>query len=103
MPRQKGTKSNKKKESAELSVQEKFVAKIKVHVVEQAKQGKVVPFSHRPSEILVTGNEKSLDATKWYNHEVLVCAPHWNFPKEDINCENCPGHYQPKQWHEDRV
>ena len=71
MPRNKGNK--KKKEIVELSVQEKFVAKIKIQVVEQAKQCKIVQFSYRPPEILFSGNEKSLDVTKWYSHEVLVC------------------------------
>ena len=84
------------------SAQTLFIEKVKENALNLQRAGKPAPFRHQPSQILYGGSEKKLDVTKWYCHDVLLCAPHLNYPKVMIPCK-CGGVYKPTQWNNDRL
>ena len=96
--KRKGGKSKKTVTTAQAI----FVKQVKKDAESCPSAGKSAPFIFQPPEIIYSGNEKSLDVNKWYYHDVLVCAPHLNYPKLKVPCK-CGGSYQPKQWAEDRI
>ena len=97
--KKKGGKSKKNVTASQIS----FVEEVKTNAErELERNSKSSPFLIQPPEILYHGSEKKLDVTKWYQHDVLVCAPHLNYPKVNLPCK-CGGSYKPKQWADDRI
>ena len=82
--------------------QESFVAVVQKNAEAFALNSKSCPFIFRPDDILYNVSDKKLDVNKWYHHDVLICAPHLNYPKVKLPCK-CGGSYQSKQWAEDRI
>ena len=93
-----GGKSKKNVTSAQVV----FIDKVKTNILQLQNAGTPIPFIFQPPGILYSGSEKKLDVNKWYHRDILVCAPHLNYPKITIPC-SCGGSYKPKQWADERI
>ena len=76
-----------------------FINSVKTQATSLLKFGTSIPFLHQPPQIIYKGSpsQSKLDPSRWYCQDVLICAPHLNFPSIEIPC-SCGGIFMPKQW-----
>jgi hypothetical protein len=86
---------------AVLHPQLKFEKELRTSVELNFSQFGAQPFWHRaPPRYQGHG---LLDITKYYIHDVLIIAPHLQFPDITISCECGHGVYRAQQWNDRRV
>ena len=85
--------------------QKKFINDVKDNADKLFMANKVVPIEHRPTLKVYLGQrveERLPDVELYYDKEVMLCAPHMNFPGVKIKCP-CGGLFCPKQWADPRT
>lgn len=81
----------------QLKYEKQLRERLELHVTQFGPQ----QFLYHPStRFQCRGN---LDISLYYTHDVLVCAPHLQYPDVNISCECGQGIYRPKQWSDRRV
>ena len=94
-------KGNSKGVVTKQNPQVTFIGEIKTKVEAMYKANITVDFLNKAPSNIYCGRG-NLHVKKWYYKDVLVCAPHMNYPKVRLPCR-CGGCYKPSQWADERT